>query len=335
MPSISDIFGSPGIDEENNTDFDLDKFFSEADKLIESKNAELETPAPEVATTTEGAPSSAGVGDAEEAPPSGRGDEGSGAEPPPPDAVLAPAPDPLAEIPAERRAQLLALDEYMREHPDALSRIVEPVAEPKPPEPPTLPDHIDPGSVEAELWLGQQEQKRMLLEQKTMLDQQAQERAADRLAQVSQQAAISAGNTFAARYEGKLTRDDVLAIAQVAGQGIAGRLAAQAKTPEEITAAYDEALEHVLWKTPEYREKAIGPIVAAPDPLTPKQADKAAAPDRKRKLTALSGAASPVAGAPAGRSPLQTREDGRLTGQSRMDLVKSLASQLRGNSEGT
>jgi hypothetical protein len=242
------------------------------------------------------------------------------------------APDPLAELPADRRAQLLALDEYMREHPEAITRITEAPAAPPAPEPITLPEHIDPGSVEATLWLQQAEQSRKLDEIAAEQRRTQEALATDRLRATTQEAAISAGNAFKARYEGKLTDADVLAIAQVAGSpgGLAGRLAAAAKSPEDITAAYDQALELTMWSRPEFRSK----VDAVPTP-TQAQIDAEAAPARKRKLTALSGAATP-SGAPPTRSPLQSREDGRLTGQSRMDLVRQLASQLRGGGgEGT
>ena len=328
MPSIADIFG--GDPETESPEFDLDKFLADADSIIKDRSAEPPELAPEAdPVAAEGAPTPPGDSPGAQSPSSGGEPEGPGAGAPPPVVVSTPAPDPLSEIPAERRAQLLALDEYMREHPDALSRITAPEAKPEP-EPIKLPEHIDPGSIEAELWMGQQEQGRLLQEIAAGYRQTQESLATDRLRVTTQEAAMAAGNAFAARYEGKLTIDDVLSIAQIAGAqgGIAGRLASQAKSPEEITAAYDEALEHVLWKTPEFRAKADGPIVGVPDVPTAKEADRAAAPDRKRKLTALSGAASPVAGAPASRSPLETRADGRLTGQSRMDLVKSLASQL-------
>jgi hypothetical protein len=331
-PNINDILGSPDLAAEAaDTDFDLDKFLSETDNIIASKTAEQRSdqPAPEGASDPEGAPTPPVEAVGGEA--AGGEPEGVGVDTPPPEAVPPSAPDPLAELSPERRAQLIALDRYMSEHPDALTRITEPPPPPAP-EPITLPEHIDPGSVEAELWTKQEEQRRLLEEIKAGQDRTQQEMATERLRQVSQTAAQTAGANFAARYTGKLTQDDVLAIAQLAGQGIAGRLAAQATTPEEITAAYDEALEHVLWRTEDFRTKVTGPVVTEP---TPKQKDAAAAPERKRKLTALSGAASPAAGVSPTRSPLQTREDGRLTGQSRMDLVKSLAAQLRGGSEGT
>src|ERR1700676_5111362 len=332
MPNINDMLNPVRDLEVGAEDFDVDKFLTEADSIIASKTAEQRSdqPAPEGASDPEGAPSppvDAVVG----AEPSGGGEpEVAGAETPPP-VDVPPAPDPLAQLTPERRAQLLALDHYMPEPPEALSTLTAPPP-PAVPEPIALPEHIDPGSVEAQLWTEQQKQGQLLEEIRTGQKQTAPDLATDRLRQVSQQAAQTAGANSAARYTGKLDQNDVLAIAQVAGQGIAGRLAAQATTPEEITAAYDEALEHVLWRTEDFRTKVLGPVVLEP---TPKAEDAAAAPDRKRKLPPLSGAASPVAGAPAARPPLESREDGRLTGQSRMDLVKSLAAQLRGGSEGT
>ena len=59
------------------------------------------------------------------------------------------------------------------------------------------------------------------------------------------------------------------------------------------------------------------------------------AKERKRKLTALSSAASPTSAPAAPKSPLETRHEGRLTPQSRMSVVKDMASQLnRSQNEG-
>jgi hypothetical protein len=152
------------------------------------------------------------------------------------------------------------------------------------------------------------------------------------------QAATEAGNQFAGRYDGQLEPSDVVAIAQAAGaSGLAGRLATDERgRPLEgpaLASAYVQALETTLWTTPAFRSK----VLTETTPTTVPAVDEASSKDRKRKLSAVSSAASPVTAEPTPRrSPLETRPDGRLTPQSRMNAVKEIVTQLnRSQNEGT
>ncbi len=144
-------------------------------------------------------------------------------------------------------------------------------------------------------------------------------------------AAEQAGGEFAARYAGRLDGDDVVRIAQAAGtSGLAARLAAG---NDDLKGAYLQALESTLWTTQSLRSKVMEP--AAPAEPSAADKDKAQAPQRKRKLTALSSSASPVSAPATPKSPLETRTDGRLTPQSRFSVVQEMATKLnRANNEG-
>ena len=77
-----------------------------------------------------------------------------------------------------------------------------------------------------------------------------------------------------------------------------------------------------MWTNELYRGKVVptAPVIAP--------ADTVEAVMRKAQLHALSSAASPIAAQPAQRPELQTREDGRLTPQSRQQAIQELATGL-------
>jgi hypothetical protein len=197
--------------------------------------------------------------------------------------------------------------------------------EPAPAAPAQLPEDIDPSSFEAQLWRQQQEIQGSLRELATSTKQQ-------REAFEKQQASVSAdaaGRAFSARYDGKLEPADVMAIAQSAGAK--GTPAAYAQLPSyqgNLQGAFDAALEAELWGNPAMRAKVMDEPAPAPVAQTGESIT------RKRKLGALSSGASPVSGAGRARKPLETRADGRFTGESKELLVKDLAGKLSRGNEG-
>ena len=124
----------------------------------------------------------------------------------------------------------------------------------------------------------------------------------------------------------------MVAVAQAAGaSGLAARLA---NGTEDLTGAYVQALETTAWTNERFRAKLTAEVAPAAEP-TPAEVDASSSKVRKRKLTALSSAASPTSAPPERRSALETRADGKLTPQSRLSVVGELASKLaRDRNEG-
>jgi hypothetical protein len=315
MPSIRDLFGAVPGAEASEADFDLEKFLAEADQIIAARPSDeppVEPPAAQVEPTSEPI----------EAPPVEPSAEPVEPELPPIEpaqpTVLPPVAtvDPLSELPAERRAALLALDEVMRADPskrDAIFRTIqsvpEPVVEP-------LPEDVDPGSFEARLWREQQETRRTLSELNQRLQAQQMQSEQARAANDAQTAASS----FASRYP-QLEQADVYEIARQDGaSGTAGAFVAADR--DNPIAALERAFEATLYSNESFRQKVIGAPVAVVPGNQPE------AVERKRKLTALSSAASPVAPGPTTRQALETRPDGRLTPDSRQQAVKEVAAGL-------
>lgn len=324
MPSIQELFG-PAPD----SGFDLEAFLRDGEGLAADSAAKQYARAG-IAAPTEALP---GAGD----PPTAAGVP---AEPP----VATPAPggelggdiertpvppappSALDAIPPDRQAVLLSLDRAMQD-PDLRSRVLgalEPPAPAPAPPAPQLPAHIDPESFEAQMWtrLNQIGER---MDQMASAEIERLEQA--RFTQRASAAANEAGSRFAARYEGRLSHEDVAAIATQAGSsGIAERFANGAP---DLAAAFDQALEHVLWTNESWRQK-LGTNQAPV--ATPEQQAAAEATTRKRQLSALSTGASPVA-APPDRTPLGYRSDGRLDNDSRLRMVAEAAGALRQNRE--
>lgn len=322
-PSIGDLFGNPELDEDNETEVDLDKVLNSVTDILNDRHSEPESPAAEPADET---PQDEPAGTAPEEP----GEEV--AEPEvvdaPRDAPAAPpSSDPFLELPAERRAALLALDQAIMDDEGKRAAVFgilsgTPAEQPKVDE--KLPEHIDPDSFEAQLWRGQQDQRKML----EQISQATREQREAFAKQQANTAAMTAGNAFAQRYEGKLTKDDVLAIAKHAGaSGLAGALMAQ--NSADPVSAFNQALEATLWGNEAWREKVVGEEVPVKQP-----GDTTESKDRKRKLTAVGSAASPVSGPSPKRSPVETGADGRIAEKSRQELVKELANGMARQSGG-
>lgn len=204
-----------------------------------------------------------------------------------------------------------------------------------------MPEDIEPGSIEARLWEISENQRQLRTELETTRREQAQRTALETRQQVAQRAGSAAGQQFGSRYPG-LSPEDVVAIARNAGQsGVAAGMvsamsAGREPTEQQMVAAYDRALEHVLWTDPAMRAKVLGAAPPQERGMSPPSASgnaqtttppAPAADDRKRKLTALSAASNPVSSSPQ-RPPVSITPDGRLTGDSRTNLIKELATGI-------
>jgi hypothetical protein len=260
-------------------------------------------------------------------------DESEEEDTPPVASFDSPSPthDPLLDLPPERRAALLALDQTIMADEAKRAAVFGILSgdsdAPKAPPAPTLPEHIDPESFEATLWHETQELRQ------TVAQLAAQSRAVQE--QTIQQRAVAAadeaGRRFSAKYSEQLSETDVLEIAQYAGQsGVMANFSNTKEARENPVVAFEQALEHTLWTNEAFRQRVLGTSGPQAQP-----GDAPEAQARKRKLHAVSGAAGPTAGPTPGRSPLENGADGKLTERSRQDLVKEAANMLRRTSEGT
>jgi hypothetical protein len=339
MPSIQDLFADPDLQgEEEDHDIDIDKVLASVTDVLNDRSSTPGAESPPRALEQEHAeePSS-------EEPVSGEdGDEGEDGEepgevedpPPPSPASLlqdrvepSTAPrvaDPFLELPPDRRAAVLAIDQALMSDEGKRAEVFRILsgdssapATPKP----TLPEHIDPDSFEAQIWRHQQEQDQVLRDigERT----KAQQAETERVRAVG--AAERAGSLFAQRYSGKLTQDDVMEIAKHAGQpgGVAGMFVNTPEGRRDPVAAFDQALEHTLWTVEAFRTRVLD---TGADERPPGEQPEAV--ERKRKLTAVGSAASPVSGPAPQRPPLETGADGRLAEKSRQQLVKELATDI-------
>ena len=359
-PSIQEMFG---VDETAGDagagPFSLDDFMAEADKMIgqhaeataseadaqsalsepsKGENGPDESPGIEGASTESQEPEASQ--DADPQAPAQGTPAGEPSLPPPV------PPDPLASLSPSRREALLALDQAITADPARAARVwaavggdAPAVAGPPPPPTappaPTMPEYIEPDSIEAQLWQIGENQRQMKADLDAQRAQQAHQQALSTHATIANEAGNQAAATFHARYP-SLTMDDLANIARQAGQtGLAAGLVqamsgGKEANKETMLSAYDRALEHVLWSTPEMRTKVIGEqtVATTASPAAPNSGET------KRKLTALSGAASPVS-QPTQRPKLESTTDGRMTGESRNRMIKELASNIaRSNSGG-
>lgn len=304
MPSIADLFGvNPNeIDPEAAAaegDFDIDKMLSEADRIMEAHNP-----------TEPGAePEPEPVVDVPRETPA----------PEPTPQVAAVAPDPLSELPPERRAAMLSLDQILTTDPakrDAVLRVLAGEPEPTPEPEPQLPEEIDPNSFEARMYLEN-------LETRKAVNQIAQRMASQEQvtqAQTAADHARAAAASFSAKHP-ELEQEDVYEIARYAGNsGVAGAFV-EANRAQPV-AQLEQAFESVLYGNEVFRSKVIPKAEA----VVPGEAPEAV--ERKRRLTALSSGASPVAGGSTTPPQLESRPDGRLTPASRQQAVAQVAADL-------
>ena len=323
MSSIFELFGDPALEGEGGeAPFDPSNLDQILDKALEGRPVAGRPPGfdPE---SVEGStvPQS-----------DGEGTEGGTTEPPAPAAPPTPPPaaetpaDPLANLGELERLELSQLRQALADPERALAvrramlgvEAPPAAAAPTPAAPvaapvPTLPEEIDPGSFEAQLWHQNQEMQRQLAEIKAG-QEQTQERTEQ---QVVQQAARMATSNFAARYAGKLSKEEIEAVCQHAGlQKLPEAFRPVSQNWEE---AMDKALEFTVRSNDGLLAKVLGmtPVVNPPP-----GADTI---NTKRQLTALSSAASP-SGEAAQRAPIEHRGDGKLSEKSRLALVQEMMS---------
>jgi hypothetical protein len=329
------LFGPPGTEAENDFDFDMDKLIGGVDKALAESTRFRDDQGDEVSSEE----NEAAVGDepvveepSDEEGHQPLGEQTAGEEEPPGESAPEATPpvnaaDPLGLLPPERRAALLAIDEVVQNDPAKRDRVLAALADqPVVPVVPTLPDDIEEGSVAARLWHEQQETRAQLAQ--IASGQRAQHEAFVKQSAVA--AADAAGDEFAARYS-QLEPSDVAAIAKTAADsGLVAKLTSGVN-PENLKPAFAQALESALWTNEAYRAKVIG--TTQTPPVAPAATSESKA--RKRKLTAVSSAASPTSAPASKRSPLESRVDGRLTPQSRLSVVREMASKLnRDQNEG-
>lgn len=347
MPNIADLFreqpdpNQPGVFAD--PEFNLEQFLAEADRAVEGSADRQHAdsgvspvePSPAAATSPGGVPP---AGDSSSSP---QGEDGTPAGAPvtppaePPAAVPSPA-DPWFSIPPDRRQALLDLDRAMLADPTAGARVAQAIP-PPPAAPPALPEGIEEGSPVETLWRQQQEILSELRAQQA--DRHRQQLDAQQ--RHTFDAATSALGEFRRRYP-QLTHEQV---GQIGGRAGSNGLAAAmvARPGYEMTQSFVEALEVELFRDPQLRAQALGQqppatptsgIPAAPTDGTVPPPPPGSAPageatsHNKRTLHALSGAASPIAGAPPARTPIENRSDGRLTPDSRTALVTEFAKRL-------
>lgn len=243
-------------------------------------------------------------------------------ETPDPDVII-PKPvtdDVLAQMPADRRALILSISEALDSDPSAAARIVRGLSAPEEEEyaAPSLPDDIIPGTVEARLWEENQEIRHQLDELTGSVNQQSQMTAQQR----AQEGARVAVMSFKSKHPTLEDADITAIVRQSADTGLAGAFATSNEFAGNLSGAYEKALETTLWSNESFRSKVVGEMTPVVVPIDP-DAEK-----RKRVLNSLSSAASPVASAPVVPKPLETREDGRLTPESRQRAIQSVMTQI-------
>jgi len=322
MSSIFEIFGEDGpAFDPSNLDSVLNKVLE--DRPVAGRPAGYDPDA----VAGSAVPSSDG-----ESPGTESGEPGPAASVPP---EAPPAPPPVAETPPSPADPLGGLSEMERlelsqlrqalsdpERALAVRRAMlgveaQPAPVPASPAPvaapvPTLPEEIEPGSFEAQMWQQNQDLKAQIAEIRAGQEQN-QERSEQ---QVIGQAARMATTNFAARYAGKLSKEEIEAVCQHAGlQKLPEAFRPVSNTWEE---AMDKALEFTVRSNDGLLAKVLGmtPVVNPPpgaDTIT-----------TKRQLTALSSAASP-SGEAAQRTPIEFT-GGKLSEKSRLALVQEMMS---------
>jgi hypothetical protein len=240
--------------------------------------------------------------------------------------------DPFADLTELERLELLQTRQALNDPDRALAvrrallgvpdaPAPAPTAAAAPPSEPTLPEDIDPGSFEAQLWQQNQDMRRELGEIRA--GQQASQAQTEE--QIVRTAAETSSRRFTERYAGRLTQQEIAAVCQHAGiQKLPEAFRPVSSSWEE---AMDKALDYTLRSNDGLLAKVLGvdgqPAVAAPAPAAGQRTPEAV--HRGRQLTALSSAASP-SGEAAQRVPIETRPDGtgKMTERSRLALVQEL-----------
>jgi hypothetical protein len=340
MSSIFELFGDPALEgEDAGAAFDpsnLDKVLDDviANRPVAGRPQGFDpaaTPGSQAPSSDGEVPGAEGGGTQAPAPVP---PETPASAPPPPAAETPPPPaavDPLADLGELERLELAQLRQALADPDRALAvrramlgvpeAATPPAAvDPTPlPPAPTLPEEIDPGSFEAQLW---QQNQTMLAEiqalkagQQATTEQTEQERM-NAAAQRTTQA-------FTSRYGARLSAEEIAAVCQHAGlQKLPEAFYPTTIDPRTGQGDWDkamtQALEFVVRSNDGLLAKVLGAGPGAPAPVP--GADTL---PNKRVLTALSSAASP-SGEAATRVPLEHRGDGKLTEKSRIALVQEL-----------
>lgn len=191
-----------------------------------------------------------------------------------------------------------------------------------------LPEGLEEGTPEAQMFRTQQEQARQLQEIREGV--QARDRQTED--DLTRQAATTAVTAFTQRYGQQLSQPEIDWICQMAGHQRLPDAFRNSNPNLSREEAFTQALEFQLRSTDQLFTKIVAGATPAP-PTTPPappaptvypgQTPQADA--RHRYLTALSSAASPSGEAPV-RTPLQHRADGKLDEPSRMELVRQMTS---------
>lgn len=343
MANIKDLFSEiePGTDDAD-VEIDLDKVLSSVTDILNDRPPTPDSPPsreaatePEAETAPRPEVESDELGGEVDVTVGGEDAEAEEDEETPPSPETSPPPaaahDPLMDLPPERRAALLALDQTVMADPDKRAKVFGILSgdsdAPSVQAAPSLPEHIDPDSFEASLWRDNQDLKAQVAQIGQATRVQAEATAQER----ARAAASTAAANFGSKYADRLSEADIVEIAQYAGQtGLAGAFMSTAEAKNDPVVGYTQALEHVLWTNEAFRGRVLG---TTGGPATP-PGDQPEAQTRKRKLTALSGAASPVSGPAPQRPPLEHGVDGKLSEKSRQTIVKDFATQLRQANEG-
>jgi hypothetical protein len=248
-----------------------------------------------------------------------------GVETPSAPTTTGPAADPFAALTDLERLELLqarqalldperqlAVRRAMLGIPDVAAAASPPVvAAPEP----ALPEHIDPESIEAQMWHMQRTHERQLDELRQEIRANTTATEQDR----AMAAARSATQAFANRYGEALSPEEISWVAQTAGMQKLPE--AFMSTGMSVEDAMVKSLDFTLRSNDSLLAKILGP--AAPPAPTPSPGESPEADARKRQLTALSSAAAPTGEAPQ-RVPLTHREDGKLSEDSRLQLVREM-----------
>jgi hypothetical protein len=337
--SIFDLFADAGDPEgEGDKLLDSPTLDSTLDELLKTRPVagrpagfEPEVPLPdgEVHGTEDGVP--AAPASIPPGTPASPPSEPPPAAPPAPVAPpTAPPADPFAGLTDLERYELLQYRQALNDPERALAvkrailgvpdeRAVVP-AQAAPPPAPTLPEEIEPGSWEAQMWQQNQDLVRQIAEIK---EGQQQSRAQNDQ-EIKNAAAVRSTTTFANRYVGRLSKEEIEAVCQTAGmQRLPDAFRPTTGTWDE---AMDKALEFTLRSNDALLAKVLGVAPAAPAAPPPDQRTPEAV-HRGRQLTALSSAASPSGDTPQ-RTPIVSRNDGtgKMSEKSRLALVQEMMS---------
>jgi hypothetical protein len=283
-----------------------------------------------------------------------------------------PAPSPLLGVDADEQAELIVLARALRD-PERAAAVrqaalgVQPQAAPPVPAPPAeepLPEHIDPDSIEAQLWRTQQTQLAEIRAMRQDMNTQAQQVAQQESLERARIAAQATTAKLVSKYGHVLSAPEIEAVCKAAASRGWVDAMVQARGGEQIPGALEagmmDALEAVIRGDDGLLSKVLGgPVVGIPPPAVqpgfppvptaqppypqpvyqppvPGQQHSPEAAERQRMLTALSTGASPTGMAPQ-RAAMEVDRaaGGRMTEASKQALISEvMATGFRQEIEG-